>query len=112
MRGLLSLLPMENAAVLLQKTERACIELLSGSRTLGLRERSVLLLCNGDKSLMDFRSMFDGEGEQIVLNLVRQGYLEPVTNGLQRRAPRPAASACAPAADFKGKRLPPPETVG
>lgn len=87
--------------MLLQKTDRARIELRLGVRTLGLRERSLLLLCNGNKSLMDLRSMFDGEGEQIVLNLVRQGYLEPVSSGL-RPAPRLTASlahAPAPAAD-------------
>jgi hypothetical protein len=104
--------------MLLQKTERARIELRPGLRALSLRERTLLLLCDGNKSLMDLRSMFDGEAEQIVLDLVRQGYLEPVTGGLQRRAPLPTtpsayAPAAGPAADgFKGNRLPPPETVG
>ena len=64
--------------MLLQKTEKARSELRPGVRTLGLRERSLLLLCDGRKSLMDLRPMFDGEGEQIVLQLVSRGYLEPV----------------------------------
>lgn len=64
--------------MLLQKTDKARSELRPGVRTLGLRERSLLLLCDGRKSLMDLRPMFDGEGEQIVLQLVSSGYLEPV----------------------------------
>ncbi len=63
--------------MLLQRTEKARIELLPGPRTLGLRERSVLMLANGHKSLMDLEPLFGGEGWQIALDLVRQGYLEP-----------------------------------
>jgi hypothetical protein len=75
--------------MLLQKTERALIDLRLGVPALGLRERSLLLLCNGSRSLMDFRAMFDGEGEQIVLKLVRLGYLEPVVDGSTPPAPPP-----------------------
>ena len=84
--------------MLLQRTEKARIELLPGPRTLGLRERSVLMLANGDKSLMDLEPLFGGEGWQIALDLVRQGYLEPrrasrAMSGTDRarRAPRPPA---------------------
>jgi hypothetical protein len=65
--------------MLLQKTEKARTELRPGMRTLGQRERTMLLLADGHKSLLDLRGLFDGEGEQIALNLVREGYLEPVT---------------------------------
>lgn len=64
--------------MLLQKTDKARAELRPGMRTLGQRERTLLLLADGNKSLMDLRGMFDGEGEKIALDLVRQGYLEPV----------------------------------
>lgn len=64
--------------MLLQKTEKGRTELKPGVRTLGLRERSLLLLADGNKSLADFKPMFDGEGEQIVRELVSKGYLEPV----------------------------------
>lgn len=65
--------------MLLQKTEKARTELRPGMRTLGQRERTLLLLADGNKSLLDLRGLFDGEGEQIALHLVREGYLEPVT---------------------------------
>jgi len=65
--------------MLLQKTDKARTELRPGMRTLGQRERTLLLLADGHKSLLDLRGLFDGEGEQIALNLVREGYLEPVT---------------------------------
>lgn len=72
--------------MLLQKTDKARTELSPGMRTLGLRERSMLLLADGNKSLLDFRPMFGGEGEQIALDLIQQGYLQPVKSG------RPASS--------------------
>jgi len=63
--------------MLLQRTEKARIELLSGPRALGARERSLLMLANGHKSLLDLEPLFGGEGWRIALNLVREGYLEP-----------------------------------
>ena len=64
--------------MLLRKTDKAVDELGPGMRTLGLRERSLLLLADGRKSLEDLGPLFAGEGERIVLDLVRRGYLEPV----------------------------------
>ena len=60
--------------MLLQKTEKARLELLPGVRTLSLRERSLLLLVDG-KPLSDLQAMYNGIGAQIVENLMRQGYL-------------------------------------
>ncbi|WP_422843440.1 hypothetical protein [Acidovorax sp. M2(2025)] len=60
--------------MLLQKTEKARLELLPGVRTLSLRERSLLLLADG-KPLSDLQAMYNGIGAQIVDNLMRQGYL-------------------------------------
>lgn len=59
----------------LQKTEKARTELKPGTRNLAQRERSLLLLADGSKSVEDFRALFNGEGEQIVLRLLRDGYL-------------------------------------
>lgn len=59
----------------LQKTEKARTELKPGTRNLAQRERSLLLLADGSKSVQDFRALFNGEGEQIVLRLLRDGYL-------------------------------------
>ena len=60
--------------MLLQKTEKARLELSPGVRTLCLRERSLLLLADG-KPLSDLQAMYNGLGAQIVENLMRQGYL-------------------------------------
>ena len=60
--------------MLLQKTEKARLELSPGVRTLSLRERSLLLLVDG-KPLSDLQAMYNGIGAQIVENLMRQGYL-------------------------------------
>ena len=61
--------------MLLQKTEKARLELSPGVRTLSLRERSLLLLADG-KSLSALQAMYNGVGAQIVENLMRQGYLQ------------------------------------
>ncbi|PJI97201.1 hypothetical protein CLU85_1975 [Acidovorax sp. 69] len=60
--------------MLLQKTEKARLELSPGVRTLSLRERSLLLLADG-KPLSALQAMYNGIGAQIVENLMRQGYL-------------------------------------
>ena len=60
--------------MLLQKTDKARLELLPGVRTLSLRERSLLLLVEG-KPLCDLQAMYNGIGAQIVENLMRQCYL-------------------------------------
>lgn len=60
--------------LLLQKTDKARLELSPGMRTLSLRERSLLLLADG-KPLPDLQAMYNGIGAQIVDNLMRQGYL-------------------------------------
>lgn len=60
----------------LHKTERARAELKPGTRTLGQRERTLLLLADGSKSMHDFRPLFNGDGEQIALRLLHEGFLE------------------------------------
>lgn len=65
--------------MLLQKTDKARLELLPGVRTLSLRERSLLLLVDG-KPLSDLQAMYNGIGAQIVENLMRQGYLTGQTD--------------------------------
>ena len=74
----------------LHKTDRARAELKPGVRTLGQRERSLLLLADGNKSAQDFKPLFDGNGEQIAMRLLRDGYLETHTGA------RPADFKLAP----------------
>ncbi|MBX3586673.1 MAG: hypothetical protein KF796_08505 [Ramlibacter sp.] len=104
--------------MMLEKTDKARSELRPGVRTLGQRERSLLLLADGQRSIHDLRPLFDGEGEQIVLRLVRDGYLSPSrqsTPPAEPPAARVAVSAPAPLGDagaapgnaadaFEGKR--------
>ncbi|UUZ75248.1 hypothetical protein LP414_25715 [Polaromonas sp. P1(28)-13] len=83
----------------LHKTERARAELKPGVRTLGQRERSLLLLADGRKSMQDFRPLFDGDGEAVALRLLHEGFLEtrsakkPAPTPLAAPAPRPAVTA-------------------
>ena len=77
--------------MLLQKTDKARLELSPGVRTLSLRERSLLLLADG-KTLSDLQAMYNGIGAQIVENLMRQGYLTGPAD-----VPLPAAPAPSPA---------------
>lgn len=60
----------------LQKTDRARAELQPGTRTLGQRERALLLLADGVKTTHDFRALFNGAGEDIALRLLEGGYLQ------------------------------------
>ncbi len=82
--------------MLLQKTDKARLELSPGVRTLSLRERSLLLLADG-KSLSDLQAMYNGIGAQIVDNLMRQGYLTGPAALPEAPVPTPAG-ATAPVA--------------
>lgn len=72
----------------LHKTSRAHAELKPGVRTLGQRERTLLLLADGSKSAQDFHILFDGDGEEIALRLLSEGYLERQTTA---KPPPPSA---------------------
>ena len=60
----------------LHKTDKARAELRPGNRSLSQRERSLLLLADGTRSLENYKSVFDGEGYDLALKLIREGYLE------------------------------------
>jgi len=60
----------------LHKTDKARAELRPGNRSLSQRERSLLLLADGTRSLENYKSVFDGEGHDLALKLIREGYLE------------------------------------
>ena len=62
----------------LQKTDLAKQELLPGVRTLGQRERSLLLLADGLNTAAYLSSLFHGEGHALVLQLMQAGYLAEV----------------------------------
>jgi len=99
----------------LHKTDRARAELRPAVRTLGQRERTLLLMADGSKSAQDFRPLFDGDGEAIALSLLREGFLEAHPGKAPAPTPTPAqlqnfpspetTQAIQVAADqFEGKR--------
>ncbi|WP_313602043.1 hypothetical protein [Comamonas jiangduensis] len=59
----------------LQRTPQALSELAPGRRSLGLRERSLLLLAEGTP-LPQLQAMYHGEGAALVEQLVQAGYLQ------------------------------------
>ncbi|OYT93276.1 MAG: hypothetical protein CFE43_03230 [Burkholderiales bacterium PBB3] len=59
----------------LQKTEKAKAELQPGVRTLGQRQRTLLLMADGRKTMDDFSSLFNGEGAKVAFQLIGDGYL-------------------------------------
>jgi len=61
----------------LQKTAKARLELQPGVRSLGQRERALLLLSDGQKTVRDLGPFFVGEElQQLVSRLMTNGYLE------------------------------------
>lgn len=88
------------------KTDKARDELHGGRRTLSQRERALLLMADGRRSLSDFSPLFSnrGEAEQAVQALVQQGYLQAPAAA---SAGPPAAVQLPPATSadtFGGKR--------
>lgn len=76
--------------MLLLKTDKARLELSPGVRTLSLRERSLLLMADG-QHIAALQAMYNGQGAHIVDDLLRQGYL--VAAGQPTAAPTPAPAA-------------------
>ena len=99
------------------KTDKARDELQSGQRTLSQRERALLLMADGRRSLTDFSPLFANrsEAEQALQALMSRGYLHypQATSALTPVPTAPAAAMdraaepvqAATAADhFDGKR--------
>jgi hypothetical protein len=97
----------------LHKTDRARAELKPGVRTLGQRERTLLLMADGSKSAQDFRPLFDGDGEAIALRLLREGFLEahPGKTSAPAAAPAPTAAPVSRPTPAQLQNFPSPETT-
>ncbi|WP_159914365.1 hypothetical protein [Pantoea sp. 18069] len=80
--------------MLLYKTTKAHQELAPGSRSLNLRERSLLLLAEGTP-YTQLAQMYHGQGEALVAQLLHSGYL--VSHTTETPAPAPAAMPVQPA---------------
>ncbi|MGO4390818.1 hypothetical protein AB4Z46_05615 [Variovorax sp. M-6] len=93
------------------KTDKARHELSPGCRSLGQRERALLLMADGQRSVTDFGQLFGGRDEagRVALHLVREGYLLDRGPLAQDRVPvpeqeQPADPAPGAADAFDGKR--------
>lgn len=62
-----------------QKTKKGRAELAPGVRSLGQRERTLLLLADGQRSIADIGNVLAGDVHALVQVLVAQGYLDEVT---------------------------------
>ncbi|MBN9372918.1 MAG: hypothetical protein ABS53_12995 [Hydrogenophaga sp. SCN 70-13] len=60
---------------MLIKTDKGRTELLPGHRSLGQRERAILLVADGRKSTDSLNALFHGEGRAMVEALLADGYL-------------------------------------
>ncbi len=95
----------------LHKTEKARAELAPGSRSLGQRERTLLLLADGNKTIEELGAMLGGEAGPILLKLVEDGYLEARSDPEPTPAPV-AAPPATPPAHAHGKSHVKPEPAG
>jgi hypothetical protein len=66
---------------MLIKTDKGRQELRPGNRTLGQRERALLLVADGTQSESRLGELFGGEGARLIGPLVDQGFLarQPAT---------------------------------
>lgn len=76
---------------MLNKTDKGRAELQPGQRTLGQRERAVLLVADGRKATASLQALFGGLGAEIVRELLAQGYIVDETPPAPATAPEPAA---------------------
>ncbi len=61
---------------MLIKTEKGRLELRPGHRSLGQRERALLLVADGQHNESQLAALFSGEGRRLLEQLLAQGYLE------------------------------------
>ncbi|HQQ69186.1 MAG TPA: hypothetical protein PLL92_02590, partial [Alicycliphilus sp.] len=74
---------------------KARLELMPGIRTLGLRERSLLLLADG-KPRHELEALYHGVGAQLIEQLIQGGYLQrPAPAAEQAPAPGPSMRSLA-----------------
>lgn len=72
---------------MLIKTEKGRLELRPGHRSLGQRERAILLLADGQQSESQMAALFTGDGRPLIDLLLKQGYLERRVSVQTHRVP-------------------------
>jgi len=60
---------------MLVKTEKGRLELRAGHRSLGQRERALLLLADGPQTEAQMAELFSGDGRRLIDELIARGYL-------------------------------------
>lgn len=75
------------------RTELGQSVLESRDRTLGVRERAVLLMANGEHERPYLEGLFAGDGLQIVNRLVEKGYVRPSHHRHQHSSHQPRTQA-------------------
>lgn len=87
----------------LEKTEKAREELVGGFRRLGRRERNLLILADGVKTIQDIELILKDETRPLIESLIRDGYL----NGISLAPPMPVPMSIQQPTNadaFEGKR--------
>ncbi|MDR3368343.1 hypothetical protein [Rhodoferax sp.] len=74
----------------LEKTEKAREELRGGLRRLGRRERNLLILADGKKTVQDIESILKDEARPLAESLIREGYLMGISLTPPKSTPQPA----------------------
>lgn len=91
---------------MLNKTDKGRDELRPGHRTLGQRERAVLLLIDGRQPESALEDLFGGLGRQLIQTLIEGGYVQRV--GASKA---PQGSARKAAADLHGDAFAGPRSL-
>lgn len=78
---------------MLNKTDKGRAEVQPGARTLGQRERAVLLMTDGQRSTDELNQLFGGLGRPIVAQLLAQGYIAEVRTTARTAPPERQVSA-------------------
>ena len=76
----------------LQKTDKARAELQGGIRTLGQRERALLILADGKTTVGSVDHLFNGQAQHMAQQLIAAGYLV----GIDLEPPRTRAPKAQP----------------
>ncbi|MDD5479458.1 hypothetical protein [Rhodoferax sp.] len=73
----------------LVKTDKAREELTGSLRRVGRRERNLLILADGQKTIQDFEIIFKDEARLMADSLIREGYLTCIRLTQSQSPPKP-----------------------
>jgi hypothetical protein len=89
----------------LEKTDKGRAELQTASRQLGRRERNLLILADGQRTIDQLDQLMGGQARDLAQRLIEDGYLLGIElKPSPRRAPEPEKPREVAADPFDGKR--------